>query len=132
MASNIKGIKIEIGGETTGFQKALKALDASTKKTQEELKSVNRLLKLNPKDTELVTQKQLLLAKAMEETKTKLKALKDAKVKADKDMSNGTEVNEEQYRKLQREIGFTGNKLKGLEQQTKELGKANRRYNWFR
>lgn len=121
MASNIKGIKIEIGAETAGFQKSLKALDASTKKTQTELREVNNLLKLDPTNTELLAQKQLLLAKATEETKTKLKALQDAKIKADADMADGTEVNQEQYRKLQREIANTEQKLVVLETQTKQL-----------
>lgn len=122
MADKIKGITIELGGDTKGFQKALKELNTETNKTQREMNEVNRLLKLDPNNTELLAQKQQLLAKATEDTKTKLQALKQAKETADKDMANGTEINQEQYRKLQREIAATEIKINSLENETKDLG----------
>lgn len=117
MAGNIKGITIELGADTTSFNKALKGLNADSSKLQSELKQVNAALKLDPKNTELLAQKQKLMTEAVEQTTVKLNALKSAKEKADKDMANGTDVNQEQYRKLQREIVFTEQKLKGLENQ---------------
>jgi len=124
LAEKIKGISIEVGGDTTGFQKALKGLNSEVNKTQKELAAVDVALKLDPKNTELLTQKQQLLTKATDDTKVKLKALKDAKAQADEDMANGTKVNEEQYRKLQREIAFTESNVKKLETETKEFTKT--------
>lgn len=115
MAGPIKGIKIELGADITSFNKALRSLYSDSSKLQTELRQVNAALKLDPKNTELVKQKQDLLKKAIEQTRTSLDALKQAKSKADSDMANGTEVNQEQYRKLQREITFTEQKLKALE-----------------
>ena len=61
MASRIKGITVEIGGDTTGLDKALKSVNSTIKSTQTQLKDVNKLLKLDPKNTELLSQKQRLL-----------------------------------------------------------------------
>lgn len=125
MASgNIKGIKIEIGGETTGLTKALNSVKKESNAIQKELKDVERLLKLDPKNTELLAQKQELLGQQINTTKDKLQALKTAKEKADSDMKNGTEVNEKQYRELQREIAATEQQLKKLKQQTSNLAAA--------
>ena len=65
MASRIKGITVEIGGDTTGLDKALKSVNSSIKTTQSGLKDVSKLLKLDPTNTELLTQKQKLLKDAM-------------------------------------------------------------------
>lgn len=72
MAGNIKGITIEIGGNTTPLQKALSGVNKSIKDTQKQLKEVDKLLKVDPKNTELLRQKQELLNKAVSETKDKL------------------------------------------------------------
>ena len=64
MANRIKGITVEIGGDTTGLDKALKSVNSSITKTQSALNDVNRLLKLDPSNTVLVAQKQELLAQA--------------------------------------------------------------------
>ena len=61
MAGRIKGITVEIGGDTTGLEKALKNVNSTIKNTQSQLKDVNRLLKLDPGNTELITQKQRAL-----------------------------------------------------------------------
>ena len=58
MAGRIKGITVEIGGDTTGLDKALKGVNSTIKTTQSSLKDVNKLLKLDPANTNLVTQKQ--------------------------------------------------------------------------
>lgn len=119
---NIKGITIEIGSDTKKFKSGLKDLNQSAKDLQNELKYVNQALKHDPKNTDLLRQKQELLTKSVSETKTKLDALKAAKEKADKDMASGTEVNQEEYRRLVREISTTKNSLKNLTKEMKNFG----------
>ena len=72
MASRIQGITVEIGGDTTKLQTALKGLNGEIKSTQTQLKDVEKLLKMDPGNTELLAQKEKLLAQAVEETKQKL------------------------------------------------------------
>ena len=74
MANRIKGITVEIGGDTTGLDKALKSVNSSITKTQSALNDVNRLLKLDPSNTVLVAQKQELLAQTVSQTEEKLSA----------------------------------------------------------
>lgn len=126
MADNIKGITIEIGTDVKPLNKALQSIQAESRGIQNELKAVERALKLDPTNVELLKQKQDLLTKAIEESKKNLNALKSAKDKADTDMANGTKVNEEEYRKLQREIVFAENKVNSLENSTKEMGKSSK------
>lgn len=119
---NIKGITIEIGSDTKKFKSGLKDLNQSAKDLQNELKYVNKALKHDPKNTDLLRQKQELLTKSVSETKSKLEALKAAKDRADKDMANGTEVNQEEYRRLVREISTTESSLKSLTKEMKNFG----------
>lgn len=119
---NIKGITIEIGSDTKKFKSGLKDLNQSAKDLQNELKYVNKELKHDPKNTDLLRQKQELLTKSVSETKSKLESLKAAKEKADKDMASGTEVNQEEYRRLVREISTTENSLKSLTKEMKNFG----------
>lgn len=119
---NIKGITIEIGSDTKKFKSGLAELNKSSKDLQNELKYVNQALKHDPENTELLRQKQELLTKSVSETKSKLEALKAAKEKADKDMASGTEVNQEEYRRLVREISTTKNSLKNLTKEMKNFG----------
>ena len=119
---NIKGITIEIGSDTKKFKSGLKDLNQSAKDLQNELKYVNKALKHDPKNTDLLRQKQELLTKSVSETKSKLESLKAAKEKADKDMASGTEVNQEEYRRLVREISTTENSLKSLTKEMKNFG----------
>lgn len=119
---NIKGITIEIGSDTKKFKSGLAELNKSSKDLQNELKYVNQALKHDPKNTDLLRQKQELLTKSVSETKSKLESLKAAKEKADKDMASGTEVNQEQYRRLVREISTTENSLKNLTKEMKNFG----------
>ena len=72
MASRIQGITVEIGGDTTKLQTALKGLNGEIKSTQAQLKDVEKLLKMDPGNTELLAQKEKLLAQAVDETKQKL------------------------------------------------------------
>ena len=78
MASRIQGITVEIGGDTTKLQTALKGLNGEIKSTQTALKDVEKLLKMDPGNTELLAQKEKLLAQAVDETKQKLETLKTA------------------------------------------------------
>ena len=78
MAGNIKGITIEIGGNTTPLQKALSGVNKSIKDTQKQLKEVDKLLKVDPKNVELLRQKQGLLNKAVSDTKDKLNKEREA------------------------------------------------------
>lgn len=121
MANNIRGITIEIGGDTTKLDKALGNVNKNVKSTQSELRKVEKLLKLDPKNTEALEQKQKLLAKAVEETKEKLDVLKTAEAQVQEQFKNG-EVSEEQYRALKREIEATEISLKKLEE---EANKSN-------
>lgn len=110
--SYIKGITIEIDGETKGLDAALRKINSTTKSLQNELKRVDQLLKLNPGNIDLVKQKQELLKQAISETKTKLDALKQAQEQM---KATGIDESSANYRRLQREIEETTVKLKSLE-----------------
>ena len=114
IASRIKGITIQIGAETTGLQTALKNVNNQIRTTQSALKDVERLLKLDPGNTELLSQKQKLLAQAINETKEKLATLKTAAEQANEQLQKG-EITQEQYDALQREIAETEAELTKLE-----------------
>ena len=119
----IKGITVEIGGDTTKLQTALKGVNSEIKNTQAQLKDVEKLLKLDPGNTELLSQKQKLLSQSIQETTEKLATLKTAAEQANQALANG-EISQEQYDALQREIVETENELKRLEEQAKEAGVA--------
>ena len=116
MASRIKGITVEIGGDTTGLEKALKGVNSSIKTTQSALKDVERLLKLDPTNTELLTQKQKLLKDAIASTSEKLETLKEAQKQAKEQLERG-ELGQDKYDALQREIVETEQELKHLQEQ---------------
>lgn len=111
---NIKGITIEIGGDTTGLQKALQGVNRDVRSTQNQLKDVERLLKLDPKNTELLQQKQRLLAQEIEKTKDKLNTLKDAERQVQEQFERG-DIGQEQYDALRREIIETEQQLESLQ-----------------
>lgn len=118
MANRIKGITVEIGGDTTKLSKALEGVNKNIKNTQSQLKDVEKLLKLDPKNTELLSQKQKLLADSISATKDKLATLKTAAEQANTALANG-EITQQQYDALQREIVETENELKRLETKAK-------------
>jgi phage-related minor tail protein len=123
MASNrIKGITIEIGGNTTQLTKALNDVDKSLKDTQNQLKDVNKLLKLDPSNVELLRQKQDLLGKAVADTKTRQEELTKALEQAKK--AGSTEENQKQQDALQRELIETTAQLKDLEKQYNKCSPA--------
>lgn len=110
MANRIKGITIEIGGDTTGLDKALKGVNSSISRTQSALNDVNRLLKLDPTNTVLVTQKQELLTQAISQTEEKLSALEAAQEQVTAAFQRG-DLGEDKYQAFQREIEETRGKL---------------------
>ena len=118
MANRIKGITVEIGGDTTKLSKALEGVNKNIKNTQSQLKDVEKLLKLDPKNTELLSQKQKLLADSISATKDKLATLKTAAEQANTALANG-DITQQQYDALQREIVETENELKRLESEAK-------------
>lgn len=111
MANNIKGITIQIGGDTTGLDKALKGVNGQAREAQNELKEVNKALKLDPGNTELLEQKQRALASAVEATTKKLETLKDAQKQAADQLARG-DIGQQQYDALSREIVKTEAELK--------------------
>lgn len=114
MAGSIKGIIVEIGGDTSGLQKALKQVNSATSNLSKELSSINKMLKFDPKNTELLAQKQAVLSQNIKETTNKLNELKQAQKLADDTIKNGGTISQENYRNLQREIIKTENQLKQL------------------
>lgn len=123
MASRIQGITVEIGGDTTKLQTALKGLNGEIKSTQAQLKDVEKLLKMDPGNTELLAQKEKLLAQAVDETKQKLETLKTAAEQANTALANG-DISQEQYDALQREIVETEQNLRNLETQANQSAMA--------
>ena len=123
MAGRIQGITVEIGGDTTKLQTALKGVNTEIRNTQSQLRDVDKLLKLDPGNTELLAQKHRLLGDAVKETKEKLETLKTAAEQAEQALKDGA-VTQDQYDGLQREIVETEQKLKALEEQAKASGTA--------
>jgi len=121
MANRIKGITLEINGSVTGLDKALKEVNSSISQTGKALKDVNRLLKIDPKNTELLSQKQRLLKESVDETKKKLEQLKEADKVAKQQLDSG-DLGQDKYDALQREIVEIEEKLQSLEKEYKDFG----------
>jgi phage-related minor tail protein len=115
-STKVRGITIELGADTSGLSKALKSVNQEIGSTQKQLKDVEKLLKLDPHNTELMEQKQKLLSERVGETKTKLEALKQAQKEVGEELKK-TGEGQEQYDALQREIISCTNELKELEKQ---------------
>ena len=118
-----KGITVEIGGDTTKLQTALKGVNTEIRNTQSQLKDVEKLLKLDPGNMELIAQRHRLLAQAVSETREKLETLKTAQQQADEALRNGT-ISQDQYDALQREIIETEQRLRSLEEQANQSATA--------
>ena len=123
MANRIKGITVEIGGDTTKLSKALEGVNKNIKNTQTQLKDVEKLLKLDPTNTELLSQKHKLLADAVKATKEKLETLKTAAEQANQALANG-DISQEQYDALQREIIETEQELQNLQREAEASSTA--------
>ena len=114
MASRIQGITVEIGGDTTKLDKALAGTNKEISQTQKALKDVERLLKMDPGNTELLAQRQRLLAQSVEATSDKLDTLKKAAESADKALARGNAY-KEAYEPLKKELDDVSASMRGLE-----------------
>ena len=123
MASRIKGITVEIGGDTTKLTDALRDVNNEVYNTQAQLKDVEKLLKLDPSNTELLAQKQRILNEEVQATKDKLEALKEAGERASEALKAET-ITKDQYDALQREIIETRRALEDLETQASQSAVA--------
>ena len=123
MASRIQGITVEIGGDTTKLTTALKGVNSEIRNTQSQFRDVEKLLKLDPGNTELLSQKQRILNEEVQATKEKLKALKTASEQANAALEQGT-ITQSQYDALQREIIATEAALEDLEEQAEQSAVA--------
>lgn len=112
MAGNIKGITVEIGGDTKGLKSAINSVNKEAKSLQKELRGIESLLKLDPHNVELLAQKQEVLTQAVAETTQKLKQLEAVKQQVE---ASGQDLNTEEYRYLIREIEKTKRELTELE-----------------
>ena len=117
----VKGITIEIGGDTTKLETALKGVNSEIKNTESKLKDVNKLLKMDPGNTQLLSQRYKTLQQEIGATKEKLNTLKEAAKQAEQALKDGT-ISQDQYDALQREIAETEQSLKSLEQEYKNFG----------
>lgn len=109
--ANVKGLVVQIGGDTSGLAKAINAASKGTKQLQDELKEVNKMLKFDPNSTILLTQKQQVLGLKIKDNEEKLKGLKSAQ---EEFIKNGGDLNTAEYRKLERQIAQTTEELKKL------------------
>lgn len=127
-SNRLKGLTVEIGGNTKPLSEALQSVNKNCSSLQKELNQVNKLLKLDPDNVEMTQQKMTLLQKEISSTAEKLKTLKEAQKQAQEQFDKG-EITEEQYRALQREIAATENKLdsynKELNEMTDTVGDTN-------
>ena len=119
----IKGLTVEIGGDTTKLGKALESVNGKAKSLSSELGQVNRLLKLDPGNADLLAQKQEILAEAISNTRDKLDKLKTAEAQVQAQFERG-EVSADQVRALQREIVATEQKLGQYERAAQETADA--------
>lgn len=122
MGIKVKGITIELGMDTSGIEKALSGANKSINATQRQLNDVNRLLKMDPGNTELLKQKFELLSGGIEQTEKKLNALKDAEKEVQKQFERG-DIGEDQYNALKREIIETDIKLGKLRDESQKTKK---------
>ena len=122
--TKVKGIIVEIGGDTTSLSKAINSVSADARSTQSELKKIEKLLKMDPTNVVLLKQKQELLNQSIEKTEGVIKSLRAAKDKADSDMANGTQVNERAYRELERQIEANEMTLRNTRQEADKTASA--------
>jgi TP901 family phage tail tape measure protein len=122
MAKTIRGLSIEIGGDTSKLGQALKNVNETARGFNKELKDIDKSLKLDPKNVELLAQKQEVLTKAIQNTSEKLEVLKKGQEEARKEFEKGN-MSEEQYRKIQREVIKTEQELGKMKTQLKEINK---------
>ena len=127
MANDIKGITVKIGADTTDLSKAMSSANRSITTTQKQLNEVQKALKLDPSNTELLAQKYRLLTEKADETRKKLQTLKDAQSQVEEQYQNG-EIDQGKYDAFRRELITTENQLKELE---KDVARSNVTINSF-
>ena len=123
MAGNIKGIKIEIDGDTQPLQKALKNVNKAATDASQELRQIDKALKFDTGNVTLLTQKQEVLQKQVSTTKEKLETLRQAQSQVEQQFKNG-DIGADQYRAFQREVEVTQNVLKGYESKLAGVNQA--------
>lgn len=123
MAQRIKGITVEVGGDTQPLNKALKDVSKTAASLNSELRIIDKLLKLDPTNTTLLAQKQEVLAKSIENTTKKLNALKSAQEQAKAQLERG-EIGADQYRVLERQVISTENSLNRLQNEAQQTDEA--------
>nr|DAX46748.1 MAG TPA: minor tail protein [Caudoviricetes sp.] len=123
MAGNIKGIKIEIDGDTQPLQKALKNVNKAATDASQELRQIDKALKFDTGNVTLLTQKQEVLQKQVATTKEKLEILRQAQSQVEQQFKNG-DIGADQYRAFQREVETTKNVLKGYEGKLANVNQA--------
>jgi len=123
MAGNIKGIKIEIDGDTQPLQKALKNVNKAATDASQELRQIDKALKFDTGNVTLLTQKQEVLQKQVSTTKEKLETLRQAQSQVEQQFKNG-DIGADQYRAFQREVEVTQNILKGYEGKLASVNQA--------
>lgn len=123
MAGKIKGITIEIDGDTRGLNNALSDVNKTLRETESDLKSVERGLKLDPQNTELLNQKIKLLGTSIEQTSKKLDTLREAEKQAQQQLANG-DITQRQYDSLKRDIIFAEQALNSLEKEAENANNA--------
>lgn len=121
MAGNIKGITIELNGDTTKLDKALRSVNNETKTLQRQLSDVEKALKMDPGNADLVKQKERLLGEEIDSTKRKLEMLRQADEQVSKDMEDGVEGAADKHNELQRQIATTEAKEKMLQRELDKL-----------
>lgn len=123
MAGNIKGIKIEIDGDTQPLQKALKNVNKAAADASQELRQIDKALKFDTGNVTLLTQKQEILQKQVSTTKEKLETLRQAQSQVEQQFKNG-DIGADQYRAFQREVEVTQNVLKSYEGKLANVNQA--------
>ena len=118
-SKTIKGLTVEIGGNTTELQKAINDAEKQSNSLGRELSSVNKLLKFDPDNVDQLVQKQQILTERVAATKEKLDILKEAETQVQEQFEKG-QINAEQIRAFQREIMYTENKMHGYEKAIEE------------
>lgn len=117
--TNLKGITVQIGGDTTNLNSALKSVNSEIYTTQSNLTAVNRALKFDPTNVELLTQKQKVLSTQIENTKAKLQQLEDVQAQVEEQFERGN-LGVDEHQAFQIEVASTKSRLSDLENQLKQ------------
>jgi phage-related minor tail protein len=123
MPERIKGITVKIGGDTEGLDKALKGVNKTSSNLQKELRDVQKLLKFDPNNAELLAQKQKLLNEQIENSQEKLKQLKSVQQDVQQQFERG-DLGADQYRAFQRELQDTESYIRNTQNALQDMQDA--------